>query len=555
MTSRSASFPIAAALAAALAATLAAACRAPQPPGPATGPAARSTTVADAAARCAALASASLPRVHITQAQWSAAGQPTADGADGAALPAHCRVSGRIDERAGADGERYHTGFELRLPDSFSGRFLHQGTDEPGLLPDAVGRSTGALGLRHNALQRGFAVVAGDGGHQGPSFTFGLDPQARIEHAWRAHWRTTTVARQLLQQHYGRDADRSYFVGCGEGGRQGMMFTQRFPELFDGVVAVAPAMSAAQGAAIAAAWSVQKLRAVAPAGGDGRPRLAEALGDAQLARIATEVLQRCDAADGIVDGIVADTALCRIDPLRHLACPAAGAGCLSQAQARALAELMAGARARGGARLAFGFPWDPGIAAPGWREWMLGTGGADGRVAGHATRTSSAIGLLYTTPPDPTLDAPGFDFDRDPQRLRAYHLVAGTADDVQLKGLVARSGRLLLFHGMADPVFPATETVDYQQRVDTMHGAAAAARFVRTFLVPGMNHCRGGPAPDDFDGLAAIVDWVEQGRAPERIVARGSQALPGIERPLCPHPRIARYRGGDPAMAASFECR
>jgi hypothetical protein len=168
---------------------------------------------------------------------------------------------------------------------------------------------------------------------------------------------------------------------------------------------------------------------------------------------------------------------------------------------------------------------------------------------------SGALGFEFTTPPDPTLTVLNFDFERDPLRLEPFHRVYGTADDVLLKGFRERGGKLLLVHGMADPIFSALETVDYQQRVDAAHGAAAASRFVRTFLVPGMNHCAGGPATDAFDGLAAIVDWVEQGRAPERIVARATSRLPGLARPLCPYPKIARYRGGDTASADSFACR
>ena len=159
-----------------------------------------------------------------------------------------------------------------------------------------------------------------------------------------------------------------------------MVFSQRFPAYFDGVIAVAPAMRVSEGATIAAGWTLQQLQAVAPAGADGQPVLAQALSDAQLQRVARAVLQRCDAADGLADGLVQDMAACRIAPAA-LQCPAgtapaqaagADAGCLSVPQARALTELMAGPRNRSGA-LYFGWPWDPGIADAGWRAWTLGT--------------------------------------------------------------------------------------------------------------------------------------------------------------------------------------
>lgn len=508
---------------------------------------------------CSGLANHRAERLRITQAEWLGDGAAHAPASPGAArgepLPAHCLVRGQLDERVGSDGERYHAAFELRLPAAGNGRLLHQGNEGlGGEVPMAVGRNSGARGWADNGLRRGFATVSGNSGHSAPGPGFGLDAQARIDHAWRAHWRTASTARALFERFYGQRPQRSYFLGCGSGGRQGMMFTQRFPDLYDGVLAVSPSMRESQGAAIGAAWMVQRLLEVAPPGTDGRPVLSQALSDVQLARLAREVVERCDAADGLEDGLVSDTALCRIRPQRLL-CPGAGEGCLSGAQAVALARAMAGAVNPEGGRLYFPWPWDPGLAAPGWRAWYLGSSPGGVPDALHATQTAGTIGFVFVTPPDPTLTAADFDFGRDPLRMESAHRVHGAADDVVLKGFQQRGGKLMLVHGMADPVNSAYESADYQARVNAAHGDRAAARFVRTFLVPGMNHCQGGPTTDDFDGLSALVDWVENERAPERIVARGSTAMPGIERPLCPWPRIARYRGGDPAKADSFECR
>lgn len=543
----------------AAAALLLAACG--TPPGPA-GPAA--VAPEQPAARCEGLRGLRAERLQLTQAQWVEAGTQRARDPQtrqdvGSPLPAHCLLRGRLDERIGLDGEPYHIGFELRLPARGNGRLLHQGTDDDdtgpdGGLPMAVGRNSGATGWADNGLLRGFAAVAGNRGRPVPGPQFGLDPQAREDHAWRAHQRTAQTAQLLFERFYGRPPERRYFIGCGDGGRQGMMFTQRFPELFDGVVAQAPAMRASHGATIAAAWTAQNILRVAPRAADGHPVPALAYTPTQLARVAAEIVDRCDAADGLADGIVADTALCRIRTQR-LVCPAGGEGCLTALQADALASIMAGPVNRDGVRLYFPFPWDPGLAAPGWRAWTLGQAEQGTPDARHLSRLSGLLGHVYATPPDPTLTLPEFDFDRDPLRLAATHRVHGTADEVLLRSFQQRGGRLMLIHGMADPVFSALETVDYQQRVNAAHGDAAASRFVRTFLVPGMTHCEGGPATDVFDALSAIVDWVEQGRAPDRLPARGSALLPGVERPLCPYPRITRYRGGDPARAESFECR
>lgn len=537
---------------------LLAACSSGLPQAPGRTPPA--LAVADAARRCDALARLALPGLHQPSPQWVPAGQlravdPRTGAAVGEPLSAHCLLRARLDDRIGSDGERYHIGLEMRLPEQGNGRLLQQGGEgTEGQLPMAVGPNTGADGWADNALLRGFATVSTDGGHQSPGVSFGLDEQARLDHAGHAHWRVATTARALFEQWYGAPPQRSYFIGCGSGGRQGMMFTQRHPELFDGVIAQAPVMRAGQGDTIAAAWTVQKLLQVAPRGADGHPLLAQALSPAQVQRVAQEVLDRCDAADGLVDGLVADTALCRIDP-RRLVCPQAGPACLRDDQAQALAELMAGPATREGLRLLPGWPWDPGLAHPGWRAWTLGSTDGGAAEARHLTSTSPALGYVFAWPPDPTLTLDNFDFERDPLRLAAAQRDFGTADEVRLDAYRQRAGKLMLVHGMADPVVSALQTVDYQRRVNAALGEAAASRAVRTFLVPGMNHCSGGPATDRFDGLSALVDWVEQGRAPDQLRAAGSTAMPGLERPLCAWPRIARYQGGDPRRADSFACR
>ncbi len=531
----------------------------PTAPAPAPAPA-RPSAAAQPVVNCPALAAQALPGTRITEALFVAAGTQRArepSGREvGEPLPEHCIVRGRIDERTGQDGKPYHTGFELRLPSAWNGRFVYQGGGgNDGIVFNAVGRNTGALSWADNGLSRGFAAVSTDAGHQSPAPLFGLDPQARIEHAYRAHDRTAVTAKALVAAYYGRGADRSYFVGCSGGGRQGMMFSQRFPSYFDGIVAVAPAMRVAEGATISAAWTTQRFLAIAPAGADGKPVLARAFSDADLKLVADAVLQRCDAADGLADGLVHHTAACKIDVAALQCAGDKTATCLSAPQVKALNEVMAGPRNAAGRALYTGWPWDPGIAGADWRNWTLGTA-ADGAPPNsrHVTLMSGALGHEFVTPPDPSLTVLNFDFERDPARMQAFHREYDTADDVQLKGYRQRGGKLLFFHGMADPIFSASEMQDYQQRLSAVHGADTPS-FARLFLVPGMNHCSSGPATDAFDGLGAVVDWVEKGEAPQRIVARGTAALPGIARPLCPWPQYARYRGtGDVKDAASFEC-
>jgi feruloyl esterase len=527
---------------------------APLPPLP------HASTVADAAAACAALVRSPLTAGRITDASFVAGGSAKArdpgNAEQGAALPEHCIVKGRLDERMGADGKPYYTGFELRLPSQWSGRFFYQGGGgNDGVVFNAVGRNTGASGWADHALARGFAAVSTDAGHQGPQPVFGLDPQARVEHAYRAHQRTAETAKALVASYYGRGAERSYFVGCSGGGRQGMMFSQRFPALFDGIVAVAPAMRVSEGATVSAAWTTQQFLAIAPKGADGRPVLSQALSDTDLKLVADAVLDRCDAADGLKDGLLQRA--CSFDPA-VLRCPGGKtANCLAPAQVDALRAVMTGARNRAGKALYFGWPWDPGITGADWRRWTLGTSTTGEPNSRHTFLMSGALGYEFVTPPDPALNVVNFDFERDPARMLAFHQIYDTADDVLLTGFRQRRGKLLMFHGTADPIFSSLESEDYLRRVHAAHGAAQADALVRLFLVPGMNHCSSGPATDEFDGLGAIVDWVEQGKAPERVLARGTTgALKGIERPLCAWPGAAHYQGsGNTSDAASFECR
>ncbi|MFM2067899.1 MAG: hypothetical protein RLZZ584_2808 [Pseudomonadota bacterium] len=555
--------PATAPLVALAAANLLAACSHPGADAPAPlPPVPRASLVADAATACTALGRRTLEQGRITEVQLVAAGGTRArdpgNAEQGAPLPEHCLVRGRLDERTGADGKPYHTGFELRLPTAWGGRFIYQGGGgNDGIVFNAVGRNTGATGWADHGLARGFAAVSTDAGHQGPQPTFGLDPQARIEHAWRAHQRTAETAKALVAGYYGRAAERSYFVGCSGGGRQGMMFSQRFPELFDGIVAVAPAMRVSEGATIAAAWTTQQFLAVAPRGADGKPVLSQALSDADLKLVADAVLERCDAADGLKDGLLQRN--CTFDPavLRCAGTGAKTASCLAPNQVDALARMMAGPRNAAGKALYFGWPWDPGIAGADWRRWTLGTSTTGEPNSRHTFLMSGALGFEFVTPPDPALNVVNFDFERDPARMAAFHAVYDTADDVDLAGYRQRRGKLLFFHGTADPIFSSLESEDYLQRLHARHGRAAADALARLFLVPGMNHCSSGPATDEFDGLAAIVRWVEQGEAPERVPARGSAgALKGVERPLCAWPRTARYLGsGDTGKAESFACR
>jgi feruloyl esterase len=333
-----------------------------------------------------------------------------------------------------------------------------------------------------------------------------------------------------------------------------MMFSQRFPSYFDGIIAVAPAMRVAEGASIAAAWTTQRFLDAAPKDADGKPVLAQAMSEGDLKLVAGKILESCDARDGLKDGLVQDPASCQIDPASLRCTGARTDSCLKAEQVDALRAVMAGPKDSSGKALYFPWPWDPGIVGSDWRRWTLGTSATATADSRHQTLISGALGYEFATPADPSLNVVNFNFDRDPARLKAFAAVYNTGEDVDLAGFRRRQGKLLMIHGLADPIFSASESMDYMRRLQARHGAAAGD-FARLFVVPGMNHCDGGPSTDAFDGLGAIERWVEKGEAPDRILAHGTKALPGVNRPLCSWPKVARYRSGDERAAASFECR
>jgi feruloyl esterase len=505
--------------------------------------------IAPGSAGCTALGSGVVPGLATIGTTYD-------DGS--AAQPAHCIVRGSASPHTGVDGKAYETRFELRLPTMWSGRFLYQGGGgNDGIVAPAVGRNTGAF--PETGLQRGYAVVTTDAGHQGGTPEFGLDPTARVDHAYAAHERTATLALAIIARYYGRPPDHRYFVGCSGGGRQGMLFAQRYPSYFDGIAICAPAMRVSSGATIASAWDTQTYLAIAPSNVDGQRVLSRAFSDADLALVSRAIVAACDGDDGAMDGMVQRPEACRFTPKALQCAGEKNATCLTPPQVAALERAFGGPRTSSGTALYVGQLWDPGIAAPGWRQWKLGTSQTGTPNAANATLMAGALAHEFFTPPDPSFAITAFDFDRDPARMQAFSAVFDTYRDATLAAFRKRGGKLLIFHGTADPIFSALDSIDYYQRLARNNGGTrATSTWARLFLVPGMNHCAGGPATDSFDGLGAIMRWVEQGDAPERIEASAlpaSQYFPGRTRPLCPYPAAARYKGsGSIEDGANFVC-
>jgi feruloyl esterase len=229
--------------------------------------------------------------------------------------------------------------------------------------------------------------------------------------------------------------------------------------------------------------------------------------------------------------------------------------CLSNAQVKALEKSFGGAHDSKGNPLYSSWPYDAGIGDMGWRMWKLGNSESAVPNALNATLGANSLADYFVHPYVEGLTAMNLDFDR---AAAAVDQTARINDAVatDLSSFAARGGKLIIYEGVSDPVFSANDIIDYYRQLERDNGGEGkTTSFARLFLIPGMTHCGGGPATDQFDALTALEKWVEQGHAPQSIVAKGA-AFPGRTRPLCPYPQYAAYNGtGDSQDASSFSCQ
>jgi hypothetical protein len=517
------------------------------------------------ATSCADLLKMQIENTTLSEAVQVPAGQPIKmGGAYGppvaiTSLPAHCLVHGEVNRHQGTDGKEYGDKFEIRMPVDWSGRLLFQGGGGlDGILNPALGlSSTIPNPSSKSALSLGYAVVSTDGGHQDtnpmqPNGSFGSDPEARADYDYLSTKRVTDVARKVIAEFYGRPIQHSYFRGCSNGGREGLIAAERYPDYFDGVIAGSPAFNLTN-AAIAEAWNTDQLASIAPRNANGMLDLSHALSEGDMKLLADAVVEKCDTLDGLKDGMIFNPEACHFDP-KVLECSGEKqASCLTAAQVKTVKNVFGGPHDSHGKAIYSNWPYDAGDGAMGWRMWMLG-GGFMPAPINVMIFPSFFNGLALEGVPPP-IDIFKFNFDTDPDRIdKASAEINATSLD--WSAFHKHGGKLLLYNGMSDPVFSAFDLIRYYKQIEEHNGGEARTEeFARLFLVPGMNHCGGGPALDDFDTLATMQKWVEDGAVPQRMISSG-QAFPGRTRPLCAYPQIAIYDGkGNPEDAASFSCQ
>jgi feruloyl esterase len=465
-------------------------------------------------------------------------------------LPAHCKVQGVLTPTPDSE-----ITFEVWMPATgWNGRF--QGIGNGGFAGDI-----GYAGLA-GAILGGYAAATTDTGHTGGGAQWAVGhPEKVVDFGSRAIHLTAVIGQELVAAYYGAPAEWSYFASCSNGGRQALMEAQRYPEDYDGIIAMAPAHNWT-GLFMNFVWNQQILSAPGAA-----------IPAAKTPAIAAAVVASCDNLDGLPDGLLADPRLCRFDPAELRCSGEETDTCLTEPQVAALRALHRGPRTSDGQMLYYGFP--PGGEAapgsPGWDAWIFGVAPGASIQGSFGTDFMKYIvgGGEAWTPAD-------FDVDRDSGAITANFGPILNADDPNLASFAARGGKLILVHGWSDAAIPAQGTIDYYESVQRELGSAQADEFTRLYLVPGMHHCGGGAGPSDLGGggvprlpkdpvsdlSAALEEWVEQGRAPAAMIARQAPALgsPATSAPvrtglICPYPeRAVLNPGGSVTDAADYSC-
>jgi feruloyl esterase len=454
-------------------------------------------------------------------------------------VPRHCRIDGYVRVPGNT------VNFRLGLPEGWNGKFYFQG----------VGGLGGTIGAIESGLRRGYASASTDTGHEASDPTWGANRAKELDYGHRGTHVTAVAAKALTTAFYGTAPAHAYFNGCSNGGRQALMEVQRYPTDFDGVIAGDPATGTPMQAARAVVFQTL-LKSPA-----------HYLPKEKVDLIGRATLAACDATDGLADGLITDPRLCAFTPAQLRCGEGDGPDCLTDAQIETATLIYAGLKTPDGKTYAPPFPAGHEDGPTGWQGWITGqeppVRRADGSLqfgakspSGYALSDAN-FRFLVLDEDDPAFSWRTFRFPQDLPRLKTMTGILSPLDP-NLAPFRDAGGKLLLYHGWADPGISAYGTLDYYDQVSAaVGGPAEVDRFARLFLVPGMHHCSGGPGPNVFDMLPALEAWVEKGEAPARVVAsRVDGGAVTRTRPLCPHPQVAKYSGtGSIDDAASFVCQ
>lgn len=498
------------------------------------------------AATCGSLARVALPATTITLAQAVPEGTfAPPQGKPISGLPAFCRVAGTIQPTSDSRIQ-----FEVWMPASgWNGKFRGVGN----------GGFAGSINFDGMAtvLARGYATASTDTGHTTVDASWALGhPEKVIDFGYRAIHETAVNAKAIIKAFYGEGPRRSYFNSCSNGGRQALMEAQRYPADYDGIIAGAPANFWTH----LVAGFVWNMQATADA--------ASYISPAKLPAIEAAALAACDGLDGVKDGVIDDPSRCHFDPSTLLCKGPESDACLTSPQLAALEKIYAGPRDAKGRQIFPGYPPGGETGRGGWSPWILGA--KPGASLQFFFGTQFFSNMVFQ---NAAWDLRTFNVDRDTKLADDKMGRILNATDPDLKRFRDRGGKLIMYHGWSDAAIAAPNSIEYYQSVVEKMGQAQAGSFFRLFMVPGMQHCGGGPGPDSFgqgsaaqggpqeDLDSALERWVEKGIAPDQVVATKYKTdlkpSSGVvrTRPLCSYPQVAHWKGtGSTDDAANFTC-
>ena len=495
-------------------------------------------------ADCAALANLKLKDTTIASA--------TVVPAEGQ-VPEYCRVLGSTHNLPQSTIQ-----WEVALPTTkWNGKyFVAGGGGFNGVIPKLI-----------QALAEGYAAAGSDTGHvatskpNDASWAFNnLD--AQNNYAYLATHVVTVMGKDIVRAFYGQKERRSYFVGCSNGGKMALAEVERYPNDFDGAVAGDPVIDRTQ-LMMSYVWNAQ---ALAPA----------PIPPAKIPVIEKATLSACSESGGAVNGLIMNPGRCRFEP-RSIACKSGdGANCLTSGQAQALEKILRGPVNSAGTQLYPGFP--PGHEDD-YAAFITGNGTENSVPSSQGSFQENFMrNFVFNPGYDPVKQ---FNFDTSLAALEPLEPAQDNANP-DLSAFKAHGGKLILYHGWADHSITPLRTIEYyatvvdmmaEKSVDDPFGAenvSEVSDWARLFMVPGMHHCLGGPGPNQFGGanqgipqmdaqhdvVAALDEWVEEGVAPQKIIAT-HRSNGAVDRtlPLCPYPQIPVYSGsGDQNAAENYHC-
>jgi feruloyl esterase len=510
----------------------------------------RPTTAAGSGDACAALKGRTFGDATVADSTAVPAGAlKVSDTVTIPSLPAFCRV--QAVSKPSTDS---NINFEVWLPERATWNRKFLSTGEGGFAGQLNYQRNGLDAAMDENLRRGYATASTDTGHVSSDQWWALGHPERVtDYLYRAKHVTTVAAKAIIAAHYGQAPTRSYFNSCSNGGRQGLIEAQRYPDDFDGYIIGAPWNFQSHSNA-GFIWDAQALAAPSAR-----------IPPEMLPVIAKAAVAACDKNDGLADGIITDPSRCHFDPKSLICSNGTASGCLTPPQADALQKIYDGPKnPRTGERV---FPGFARGSEAGWTGMVRPTTAASGLLVYFSN-------IVYQ---NREWDLTTFNFDTDMAHTDQVAGRLGNSVSTDYSGAMRRGAKIIQYHGWNDQTLQPEYSPQYYEQVAKANGGLEKTQgFYRLFMLPGVDHCYGGVGASNFGGVGqqippsrdashdlttALENWVERGTPPAQFIGTkytdNQPATRSVQftRPICLYPSVPRYKGaGDPNDASNFVC-